>query len=80
MGLNVVPADNQLNSVHYDDNARPRCRGRRAGISIRKVVQDANGACAITVWDPTSCRTTVRRYGLSWDYKDLAAPGDPHTL
>lgn len=79
MGLNVTPADNQLNTVHYDDDARPTRRAETEGNIYQAGVATgyANGAPAITVWDPTDvARTTVKETTVFWDYKGIAAPGD----
>jgi len=79
MGLNVAPADNQLVSVHYDDNARPTRRAETEGNPFQAGVATgyANGAPAITVWDPTDvARTTVKETTIKWDYRGIAAPGD----
>jgi hypothetical protein len=79
MGLNVSPADNQLNTVHYGDDARPTRRAETEGNIYQAGVATgyANGAPAITVWDPTDvARTTVKETTVKWDYKGIAAPGD----
>lgn len=79
MGLNVTPADNQLVTVHYDDDARPTRRAETEGNPYQAGVATgyANGAPAITVWDPTDvARTTVKETTVKWDYKGIAAPGD----
>ena len=79
MGLNVSPADNQLNTVHFDDDARPTRRAETEGNIYQAGVATgyANGAPAITVWDPTDvARTTVKETTVFWDYKGVASPGD----
>ena len=79
MGLNVTPADNQLNTVHYGDDARPTRRAETEGNIYQAGVATgyANGAPAITVWDPTDvARTTVKETTVKWDYRGIAAPGD----
>jgi hypothetical protein len=79
MGLNVAPADNQLVSVHYGDDARPTRRAETEGNPFQAGVATgyANGAPAITVWDPTDvARTTVKETTIKWDYKGIAGPGD----
>ena len=79
MGLNVSPADNQLVTVHYDDDARPTRRAETEGNIYQAGVATgyANGAPAITVWDPTDvARTTVKETTVKWDYRGIAAPGD----
>lgn len=79
MGLNIAPADNQLVSVHYGDDARPTRRAETEGNPFQAGVATgyANGAPAITVWDPTDvARTTVKETTIKWDYKGIAAPGD----
>ena len=79
MGLNVAPADNQLNTVHFDDDARPTRRAETEGNIYQAGVATgyANGAPAITVWDPTDvARTTVKETTVFWDYKGVASPGD----
>lgn len=69
MGLNLAPADNQLVSVHFTDKARPTNRAETVG-NIRQTGTPtgyANGAPAITVWDPSDvARTTVKETTIEW--------------
>lgn len=69
MGLNLAPADNQLVSVHYTDSARPTNRAETVG-NIRQTGTPtgyANGAPAVTVWDPSDvARTTVKETTIEW--------------
>ena len=69
MGLNLSPADTGLNTVHYTDSARPTNRAETVG-NIRQTgtaTGYAQGAPAITVWDPTDvARTTVKETTIEW--------------
>lgn len=78
MGLNLVPADAGALTVHYDDPNRPTRRQETVG-NIRQTgtpVGYAQGAPAITVWDPNDiARTTVREGTINWNWMGQAAPG-----
>jgi hypothetical protein len=78
MGLNLAPADTGLVSIHYDDDARPTRRGETVG-NIRQTgtpVGYANGAPAITTWDPSDvARTTIKETTVDWDYRGIMGPG-----
>ena len=77
MGLNLVPADAGSLTVHYDDPSRPTRRQETVG-NIRQTgtpVGYAQGAPAITVWDPNDvARTTVREGTINWNWMGQAAP------
>jgi hypothetical protein len=84
MGLNLVPADSGQVAVHYNDDARPTRRGETVG-NIRQTgtpVGYANGAPAITTWDPSDvARTTIKETTLGWDYLGIQSPaGGPERL
>ena len=78
MGLNLAPADTGQVSVHYNDDARPTRRGETVG-NIRQTgtpVGYANGAPAITTWDPSDvARTTIKETTIDWDYRGIVGPG-----
>ena len=78
MGLNLAPADTGLVAVHYNDDARPTRRGETVG-NIRQTgtpVGYANGAPAITTWDPSDvARTTIKETTIDWDYRGISGPG-----
>ena len=78
MGLNMVPAEAGALTVHYDDPNRPTRRQETVG-NIRQTgtpVGYAQGAPAITVWDPNDiARTTVREGTINWNWMGQAAPG-----
>ena len=78
MGLNLSPADTGQVSVHYNDDARPTRRSEMVG-NIRQTgtpVGYANGAPAITTWDPSDvARTTVKETTVDWDYRGIMGPG-----
>jgi hypothetical protein len=78
MGLNLVPAEAGATTVHYDDPNRPTRRQETVG-NIRQTgtpVGYAQGAPAITVWDPNDvARTTVREGTINWNWFGQAAPG-----
>jgi len=78
MGLNMVPAEAGALTVHYDDPSRPTRRQEMVG-NIRQTgtpVGYAQGAPAITVWDPSDiARTTVREGTINWNWMGQAAPG-----
>ena len=77
MGLNLVPAEAGALTVHYDDENRPTRRQESVG-NIRQSgtpVGYAQGAPAITVWDPNDiARTTVREGTINWNWLGQAAP------
>ncbi|NBO70265.1 MAG: hypothetical protein EBU66_07015 [Bacteroidetes bacterium] len=77
MGLNMVPAEAGALTVHYDDPNRPTRRQETVG-NIRQTgtpVGYAQGAPAITVWDPNDiARTTVREGTINWNWLGQAAP------
>jgi hypothetical protein len=77
MGLNLVPADAGALTVHYDDPSRPTRRQETVG-NIRQTgtpVGYAQGAPAVTVWDPSDiARTTVREGTIHWNWMGQAAP------
>jgi len=70
MALNAAPADNQLVSAHFTDDARPTRRGETVG-NIRMTgtpIKYADKAPAITVWDPKDiARTTVKESTIYLD-------------
>ena len=78
MGLNLVPAESGQVAVHYNDDARPTRRGETVG-NIRQTgtpVGYANGAPAITTWDPSDvARTTIKETTIDWDYRGISGPG-----
>jgi hypothetical protein len=78
MGLNLVPADAGATTVHYDDPNRPTRRQETVG-NLRQTgtpVGYAQGAPAITVWDPNDvARTTVREGTINWNWLGQASPG-----
>ena len=78
MGLNLVPAEAGALTVHYDDPNRPTRRQETVG-NIRQTgtpVGYAQGAPAITVWDPNDiARTTVKEGTINWNWMGQAAPG-----
>jgi len=78
MGLNLAPAEAGALTVHYDDPSRPTRRQEMVG-NIRQSgtpVGYAQGAPAITVWDPNDiARTTVREGTINWNWMGQAAPG-----
>ena len=84
MGLNVVPADNVAVPVHYTDKARPTNRAETVG-NIRQTGTPtgyANGAPAVTVWDPSDvARTTVKETTIEWGNLGLgiASPANQPT-
>jgi len=78
MGLNLNPAESGQVAVHYEDDARPTRRGETVG-NIRQTgtpVGYANGAPAITTWDPNDvARTTIKETTVDWDYRGIVGPG-----
>lgn len=77
MGLNMVPAEAGALTVHYDDPNRPTRRQETVG-NIRQTgtaTGYAQGAPAITVWDPNDiARTTVKEGTINWNWMGQAAP------
>jgi hypothetical protein len=75
MALNATPADNQLVTTHYTDNARPTRRSETVG-NIRMTgtpIEFAERAPAITVWDPKDiARTTVKESTIYLDRPGIA--------
>ena len=75
MALNTAPADNQLVTTHYTDDARPTRRGETTG-NIRMTgtpISFGDRAPAITVWDPKDiARTTVRESTIYLDRPGIA--------
>lgn len=78
MGLNLVPAEAGAVTVHYGDANRPTRRQETVG-NLRQTgtpVGYAQGAPAITVWDPNDvARTTVREGTIDRNWFGQAAPG-----
>jgi hypothetical protein len=77
MGLNLVPAEAGALTVHYEDPNRPTRRQETVG-NIRQTgtaTGYAQGAPAVTVWDPKDiARTTVREGTINWNWLGQAAP------
>ena len=77
MGLNLKPADAGATTIHYDDKNRPTRRQETVG-NIRQTgtaVGYAQGAPAVTVWDPSDvARTTVKEGTINWNWFGQAAP------
>jgi hypothetical protein len=75
VALNAAPADNQLGTIHYDDNARPTRRSEIVG-NIRMTGTPFNfvdRAAAITVWDSKDiARTTVKESTIYLDRMGVA--------
>jgi hypothetical protein len=75
MALNAMPADNQLVTAHYTDDARPTRRSETVG-NIRMTgtpIEFAERAPAITVWDPKDiARTTVKESTIYLDRPGIA--------
>ena len=75
MALNPAPADNNLVTTHYTDDARPTRRGETTG-NIRMTgtpISYAERAPAITVWDPKDiARTTVKESTIYLDRPGIA--------
>lgn len=69
MGLNLAPADTVQVPIHYNDPARPTRREETSG-NIRQTatpVGYAQGAPAVTVWDPSDvARTTIKETTINW--------------
>jgi hypothetical protein len=78
MALNAAPADNQLVTAHFTDDARPTRRGETVG-NIRisgNAAHHADKAPAITVWDPKDiARTTVKESTIYLDRMGIAGGG-----
>jgi hypothetical protein len=78
VALNAVPAENGLVMTHYTDDARPTRRSETIG-NIRITgtpAHYANGAPAITVWDPQDiARTTVKETTIYLDRPGIAGSG-----
>jgi hypothetical protein len=77
MGLNLKPVEAGALTVHYDDENRPTRRQETVG-NIRQTgtpVGYAQGAPAVTVWDPNDvARTTVKEGTINWNWFGQAAP------
>lgn len=75
MALNAAPADNQLVTAHYTDDARPTRRSEIIG-NIRMTgtpISYPDRAPAITVWDPSDiARTTVKESTIYLDRPGIA--------
>ena len=75
MALNTAPADNQLVTAHFTDDARPTRRGETIG-NIRMTgtpIKYGDRAPAITVWDPSDiARTTVKESTIYLDRPGIA--------
>ena len=75
MALNAAPADSQLVTTHYTDDARPTRRSETVG-NIRMTgtpITFGDRAPAITVWDPKDiARTTVRESTIYLDRPGIA--------
>jgi hypothetical protein len=82
MGLNLAPVEAGALTVHYDDPSRPTRRAEMVG-NIRQAgvaTGYANGAPAVTVWDPTDiARTTIKEGTVKWDYLGNMAPASAPT-
>lgn len=77
MGLNMVPAEAGALTVHYNDPSRPTRRQEMSGNIQQAGVATgyAQGAPAVTVWDPNDiARTTVREGTINWNWMGQAAP------
>lgn len=78
VALNAAPADNQLVTTHFTDDARPTRRGETVG-NIRisgNAVHHADKAPAITVWDPKDiARTTVKESTIYLDRMGIVGGG-----
>lgn len=82
VATNLVPADTGLTTQPFLDDARPTRRGETVG-NIRQTgtpVRYADGAPAVTVWDPQDiARTTVKETTIYWDHMGPAAPASAPT-
>lgn len=77
-GLNLSPAEAGAVTTHYEDESRPTRRGETIGNIQQAGVATgyANGAPAITVWDPNDiARTTVKEGTVEWGWFGQVAPG-----
>jgi hypothetical protein len=77
MGLNLVPAEAGALTIHYEDTNRPTRRQEMVG-NIRQTgvaTGYAQGAPAVTVWDPNDiARTTVKEGTINLNWFGQAAP------
>jgi hypothetical protein len=82
MGLNLSPAEAGAVTTHFEDESRPTRRGETIG-NIQQsgnATGYANGAPAITVWDPSDiARTTVREGTIHNDRFGIMAIADGPT-
>ena len=82
MGLNLSPAEAGAVTTHFEDESRPTRRGETIG-NIQQAGNAtgyANGAPAITVWDPSDiARTTVREGTIHNDRFGIMAIADGPT-
>lgn len=82
MGLNLSPAEAGAVTTHYEDESRPTRRSETVG-NIHQAANAtgyANGAPAITVWDPSDiARTTVREGTIHNDRFGIMAIADGPT-
>lgn len=78
-GLNLSPAEAGAVTTHFEDESRPTRRSETIG-NIQQsgnATGYANGAPAITVWDPNDiARTTVKEGTIQLDRFGIAAPAD----
>jgi hypothetical protein len=81
-GLNLSPAEAGAVTTHFEDESRPTRRGETIGNvqQAGNATGYANGAPAITVWDPNDiARTTVKEGTIFLDRFGIAAPADGPT-
>jgi hypothetical protein len=82
MGLNLSPAEAGAVTTHFEDESRPTRRGETIG-NIQQTANAtgyANGAPAVTVWDPSDiARTTVREGTIHNDRFGIMAIADGPT-
>ena len=79
MGLNLTPAEAGAVTTHFEDESRPTRRSEIVGAAnqFANATGYANGAPAITVWDPNDiARTTVREGTVRLDHYGIAGPAD----
>jgi len=79
MGLNLSPAEAGAVTTHFEDESRPTRRGEIVGNIQQAGVATgyANGAPAITVWDPNDiARTTIKEGTIDSNRFGIAAPDD----
>lgn len=79
MGLNLTPAEAGAVTTHFEDESRPTRRSEIVGAAnqFANATGYANGAPAITVWDPNDiARTTVREGTIRLDRYGIAGPAD----